>query len=311
MAIKESFYYNSDFDDKKIHAVRYIPKCEIRGILQISHGMVEYIERYEDFANYLCEYGFLVVGNDHRGHGCSVESDNDYGYFAEKNGNKAVLEDLRKLTEITEKEYPEVPYFLLGHSMGSFYARQYLCEYGNKLNGAVIMGTGCQPKVLVSLGKALTRVIAVFKGWHYRSSFVNNMAFGGYNKKFEPALTPKDWLTKDKKIVAEYIAEKRCSFIFTLNGYYSMFTGIKKLYNKSFLARMPKNLPVFFMSGKDDPVGDFSLGVEKAVKQFKNAGMKNVRLKIYNNDRHEILNETDRQIVYADILKWLNDCIDK
>ena len=309
MTIKESFYFDSQYDGKKIHAVCYKPECEPCAILQIAHGMVEYIERYENFANFLCENGFMVVGNDHRGHGDSVTSDSDYGYFAEKDGNRAVLNDVHTLTSIVKKDYPQTPYFLLGHSMGSFYARQYLCEFGDELNGAIIMGTGCQPQMLVSLGKKLTSLIAVFKGWHHRSNFVNNMAFGSYNKKFEPARTSKDWLTKDNDIVDKYINEKRCSFIFTLNAYHGMFTGIERLYDKSLLNKMPKDLPVFFVAGEDDPVGDFSVGVKKVIGHFKDVGMKNVQEKIYANDRHEILNETDREVVYADILNWLESCL--
>ena len=309
MSRKEEFYYDSTSKTTKIHAVRYIPDGEIKAILQIAHGMVEYIERYEAFALYLNSKGFLVTGNDHLGHGQSVNSKEEWGYFAKDDGNRAVLCDVHKLTQITKKKYPDVPYFLLGHSMGSFYARQYLCEFGKELNGAIIMGTGCQPLALVQFGRLLTKTISLFKGWHYRCGLVNNIAFGSYNKHFEPARTTKDWLSKDTAIVDKYVADERCNFIFTLNAYYNMFTGISRLYDKNLLSRMPKDLPVFFVAGEDDPVGDYGKGVMKAVDMFKNIGMKNVSLKLYPTDRHEILDETDRDQVYQDLFSWLDTLV--
>ncbi|MDO4516417.1 MAG: alpha/beta fold hydrolase [Bacillota bacterium] len=305
LATKEEVFFPSVYGDREIHAVRWIPRGEVRAVLQISHGMVEYIERYEDFACYLAERGFLVTGNDHLGHGGSIRTEEDFGYFAEPDGNGAVLADLRRLTELTKSAYPDLPYFLLGHSMGSFYARQYLCDYGGELDGAIIMGTGCQPRGMVRMGKVLCGVLARVKGWRYRSEFVDNLAFGGYNKRFEPARTPKDWLTRDEKIVDAYLADARCSFRFTLNGYYSMFTGIDRLYDPGLLARMPRDLPVFFVAGAEDPVGDFSKGVLRAVEMFRKAGMQRVDCKLYPGDRHEILNELDRQTVYEDLYHWM------
>lgn len=309
MAHKEEFYFTSTSGTTKIHAVRYVPDGQIKAILQIAHGMVEYIERYEAFALFLSSKGILVTGNDHLGHGKSINSKEDWGYFAKEDGNRAVLYDIYQLTQITKEQYPNIPYFLLGHSMGSFYTRQYLCEFGNELNGAIVMGTGCQPLALIQAGRFLTKIISLFKGWNYRSSFINNMAFGSYNKQFEPARTTKDWLTKDAAIVDKYVADERCNFIFTLNAYYNMFTGISRLYNKQLLSQMPKDLPVFFVAGEDDPVGDYGKGVLRAVNMFKEIGMKNIRLKLYPSDRHEILNETDRQQVYDDIYFWLNDLL--
>ena len=197
---KEEFYFDSNDGLTKIRALKFIPDGEVKAILQISHGMVEFIDRYESFANYLCEKGFLVVGNDHLGHGGSVNSKEDWGYFAKKDGYRIVLNDILKLLNIVKKDYPNRNYFLLGHSMGSFLARLFLIEYGNELDGAIIMGTGQQSKGTLVAGKALTKLIGLFKGEKYRSSFINNMALGSYNKKFEPSTTHCDWLTKDEKI---------------------------------------------------------------------------------------------------------------
>lgn len=218
MARTEHFYFASHAPGRQVHGVRWIPEGQPRAVLQITHGMVEYIERYQDFAQWLNERGFLVTGHDHLGHGNSIRTKADYGYFADEDANGTVLADVHRLTQLTKESYPGLPYFLLGHSMGSFYARQYLCQYGEELDGAIIMGTGCQPRLLVRAGKLLTTLVAAFKGWNHRSKLVTNVAFGGYNKRFEPIRTPKDWLTRDEAIVDAYIADERSSFIFTLNA---------------------------------------------------------------------------------------------
>ncbi|MBQ1741265.1 MAG: alpha/beta hydrolase, partial [Erysipelotrichaceae bacterium] len=271
---------------------------------QIAHGMVEFIDRYENFAAFLASKGILVVGNDHIGHGGSVKSEEDWGYFGE-NGNRILLDDMHELTRLTKEKYPNLPYFLLGHSMGSFYARQYLGEFGNELDGAIIMGTGLEPLFVVKGGMFLCKLIALFKGWRYRSNFVNQVAFGSYGKKFEPLRTRADWLSKDEALVDWYINEPRCSFLFTLNAYYSMFEGIARLHDKKLLEKVPKDLPIFFVSGEDDPVGSFGKEVVYSVETLKEVGVKNIDLKLYPNDRHEILNETDKETVYADLYEWL------
>ena len=302
---KEEFYFDSNDGLTKIRALKFIPDGEVKAILQISHGMVEFIDRYEGFANYLCEKGFLVVGNDHLGHGGSVNSKEDWGYFAKKDGYRIVLDDILKLLNIVKKDYPNKKYYLLGHSMGSFLARLFLIEYGNELDGAIIMGTGQQSKGTLVAGKALTKLISLFKGEKYRSSFINNMALGSYNKKFEPSTTHCDWLTKDEKIVNWYYNEPRCQFVFTLNGYYNLFSLIEQIIDEKNLEKMPKDLPVLIVSGEDDTVGNFGKDPKAVYEAFKSIGMKNIDLKLYPNDRHEILNETDKALVYEDIYNWL------
>nr|MCR4855131.1 lysophospholipase [Erysipelotrichaceae bacterium] len=156
-------------------------------------------------------------------------------------------------------------------------------------------------------GMMICKMIALFKGWRHRSQFVNNMAFGAYNKRFEPARTRSDWLSKDEKLVDWYVSEPRCSFMFTLNGYYNMFEGISKLHDKKLLDRVPKDLPLFFVSGEDDPVGSFGVEVKAAAQSLKDAGVRNIDLKLYPNDRHEILNETDKEVVYVDLYNWIEE----
>jgi alpha-beta hydrolase superfamily lysophospholipase len=305
MVKKEEFYYDSSDKITKIHGIKWIPDGEVKGILQISHGMLEHMDRYHEFASYIADKGILVAGNDHLGHGYSLMNEEDRGYFSKDNGNKTVIEDMHKLSQILKAEYKGVPYFILGHSMGSFLLRQYITIYSEKLDGAIIMGTGNQPYALLKAGIIITRLIALFKGWRYRSSFVDKLALGNNNNKFEPARTRADWLSKDNNKVDEYIADKRINFVFTLNAYYNMFKGMEGLYKESNLQNMDKELPVIFMSGAKDPVGNFSKDVKKVYEEFKAIGMKKLDIKIYDDDRHEILNENDRETVYVDIEKWI------
>lgn len=303
--MKNEFYFPSMDGRTRIHTIEWIPEGDIRAVLQISHGMCEFVDRYDAFAEFLNRQGYYVVGNDHLGHGKSVATEEDYGYFAEPDGNECVISDIHTLRTITQEKYPHVPYFLLGHSMGSFLARQYICLHGSGLSGAIIMGTGSQPGMVLNLGIFLCRLSALFHGPRYRSHFINNLAFGGYNKKFEPARTSCDWLTKDEKIVDAYFAEPRCTFIFTVNAYRHMFRGIRFVQKSAHIAQIPKDLPILVISGSEDPVGGFGSGVRQVYETYRAAGIGDVTLKLYENDRHELLNETDREKVYDDLLAWM------
>lgn len=293
---------------RTLHGFRCIPDGEIRAVLQLSHGMVEHIDRYKPLAEYLAARGILVTGHDHLGHGGSIRTENDLGFFAQPDGNRAVLEDLYAMTRLTKNLYPNVPYFLLGHSMGSFYARQYLCEKGSELSGAIIMGTGYQPKALVQTAKVLCRVLAVFFGWHHRSKLVANLSFMGYNKGLE-GRTDSDWLNRDAAEVDKYLADPKCGFTFTLNAYYSMFTGILRLYDPLLLAQVPKELPLLFLAGDADPVGEQGKGVQRAVQSLKDTGVQNIQCTLYPGARHELLLEQNRQEVFSDIASWLEQQI--
>ncbi len=302
---KSKFGFLSTDKKTKIHALKWEPdQGEISGVLQISHGMIEHVERYEAFAKYLTEKGFVVVGNDHLGHGNSVISQDDWGYFAPKNGSDLVVKDLQKLRMHIQKKYPEVPYFILGHSMGSFLLRKYLAHYGAGLSGAVIMGTGTQPNIAVQTGKFLCSFLALFHGWHYRSELVDQLIFSSNNSKFQ-GKDGGSWLTKDIEIAAAYQKDPRCTFKFTLNGFYNLFDTIYEINQKKNIYAIPKELPLLLVSGQDDPVGNYGTGVRKAYETYQEAGIQDISCKLYPSDRHEILNEIDREIVYDDIYRWL------
>ena len=301
----QHFQYASADRLTQIHAIWWIPDGEIHGIIQVVHGMQEFIDRYEEFAQFMNQQGILVVGHDHLGHGASIRSEAHFGYFAEENGNKVLLSDIRELQRITQEAYPGLPYFLLGHSMGSFLSRQYLCMYGSKLDGAVICGTAWHSALEARMGMILCRVIALFRGWNYRSRLVDRMATGNFNKKFQPSRTPVDWLSRDEAVVDRYRSDRRTQFVFTLNAYYNMFYSLKYLTENKNLSKMPCDLPVFFIAGEDDPVGNFGLGVKKVAVSFRAGGMRRVDCKLYPHDRHEILNELDRADVCKDIWNWM------
>lgn len=303
--MRDEFYFPSKDGNTEIHTIEWKPVGEVRAVLQICHGMVEYIRRYDEFAQFLCREGYYVVGNDHLGHGKSIQAKSEYGFFNEKYGNACVLGDMHTLRQRTEKKYPGVPYFMLGHSMGSSLLRQYIQMYGNGLSGAVLMGTVADHKKAALLfGKRLCRVMAAFRGWHYRSKMVDNLVLGAYNKKFKPARTRADWITSDNENLDMYVADPLCSFTSTVNAYYNVFSGMIGIQRKESVYMIPKGLPVLFVSGADDPVGEFGKGVRKIYEKYRAAGIRDVTLRLYTGDRHEILNETDRDQVYKDLLGW-------
>ncbi len=303
--MKNEFTFVSADKKTNIHCIHWVPEGPIKAILQISHGMVEYINRYENFALFLNEQGILVAGHDHLGHGQSVQSADELGYFADAQGNECLLSDIHTLRQLTQEKYPDLPYFVLGHSMGSFLIRQYIQEHSGGLAGCIIMGTGAQPAATLSLAKFISKTIATFKGSHHRSKFLNKLALGSYNKKFEPARTPNDWLTKDTHIVDTYNADPLCTFTFTVNSYYNLFLSIERAQNEEFMKKTTSSLPLFLVSGGDDAVGNFGASVADLQKTFLKIGMKDVSMRLYPGDRHEILNETDKDLVYQDLLKWL------
>lgn len=306
MVKKEEFYYESRDAIHKIRAMKWIPDTDdILCVFQITHGMAEHIERYDEFAAFLAQRGILVVANDHLGHGKSATDKADFGYFCEKDAATVVVRDVHRLKKIIQEQNPGKPYFILGHSMGSFIFRNYLCRYGKGIDGAIIMGTGTMPTAVIKVLMILTNIIAMFRGWKHPSQMIDTMAFGNYNSRIKEPRTKSDWLSKDEAIVDMYIEDEACGFPFTLNGFHTMAKLIDNLRKKDYLDKMPKDLPVLFVSGAEDPVGGYGEGVKEVYAQFEKLGMQNISMKLYENDRHEILNENDRQDVFQDIFEWI------
>lgn len=306
--MRTDFWYDSK-GAGRIHGCRWSPEGEPKAVVQILHGIAEFVERYDDFANFLTSQGFLVVAEDHMGHGQSINGEGIQGYF--HGGWFTAIEDSMQLMTDTMAEYPDLPYILFGHSMGSFMARTILCKYPDcGLKAAVICGTGWQPAF------ALPALIKVVEGISKKdetkpNEMLQQMVFGSYNKKVEHPRTPFDWLTRDAKIVDEYIAHPLCGFTASAGLLREMLKGIYFIEQKQNLKNMNKKLPVFFIAGGDDPVGPYGKGVYTAAEEFKKAGMEDVSIRIYPMGRHEILNEINRQDVYRDVLKWIEKHLEK
>ena len=283
------------------------PECEVRAIVQVSHGMCEYIGRYETYAEYLAKSGILLAGNDHPGHGDSAESDDDLGYFAKENGVELAVEGLHRMTLMLAEKYPDTPIILLGHSMGSFLARIYITQYGGDLAGAIIMGTG-GPDSPTGLGIALANIIALFRSDRHRSKLLRSIASSGYLARCGKNADKSDWLTRDREIVKKYNADKYCSYTFTVSGYRDLFRMLAAVSTAEWAQNVPTDLPLLIISGGDDPVGGFGKGVRYVYDNLKKNGA-DVTLKLYPEARHELFNETNRDEVFRDLIAWLEGAV--
>lgn len=296
---------------EQLHTVIWIPQKEVKAVLQIVHGMVEYIERYEPFATYLNKSGIAVIGHDHLGHGHTAKTENDLGFFSEKDGDRAVISDIRRVMRYAKKQFPDVPFFLMGHSMGSFFVRNYIMKFGKDMDGVILMGTGyhCLPEA--RLGEYLTNGLIRLFGTHYRSHLIDEIVLGSYNRKFAPNRTGSDWISSDETTVDNYLADRFCTFKFTAGAYRDFFRILVRVASKENIERIPKDLPIYLVSGQEDPVGNFGTGVKKLYVQLKKAGVQDISMTLFPGARHEILNEKQKEIVFAYLKKWLKSHMKK
>ena len=309
MEVKEFTFKTQD--GMTIYCRKWLPNeyGTIKGAIQISHGMAEHIKRYDEFAKYLVSEGFIVYGNDHRGHGKTAGSLDNVGYFADKDGWNKVVDDMYTLTRIIKDENENLPIFIIGHSMGSFLTRTYIENYGDEVNGVILSGTGGDPGFIGNIGILIAKSEIKKVGKKGKSKKLNNLSFGNYNKSFKPTRTEFDWLSRDTSVVDKYMEDPYCGSIFSAGFYYDMLTGLKELNKRENIDKIQKNLPVVFLSGDKDPVGNNTKGVLKAYKGYKDAGIVDVSYKFYSGARHEILNEINKEEVYSDILSWINSKI--
>ncbi|MEH7385605.1 lysophospholipase [Bacillus sp. JJ1521] len=277
-----------------------------KGIVQIAHGMAEHIERYDLFAKALIKEGFIVYGNDHRGHGKTGTNSKLMGFFAEENGFEQVVKDMLQLTDIINKDHPNIPFFLFGHSMGSFLSRRYIQTHGDQLAGVILSGTGGDPGFIGKVGIGIAKFEMKRNGKKTKSPLMNKLTFGSYNKGFSPNRTEFDWLSRDDKEVDKYIHDPLCGGVFTAGFFYDLVGGVAKVNLHSSNENIPKGLPMYFMAGDKDPVGNYSKGVLQAADMYKKTGIKDVTVQLYENSRHEILNELNKEEVFKDIINWLN-----
>ena len=307
MVIKKEFTFLSRNGKDNCHAYSWAPENgQVKAILQIAHGMLEYVERYEEFANFLANQGFLVVGADHLGHGKTASSDKDLGYFTQNDASTVLVRDVHRLKKIIQEENPEIPYFIIGHSMGSFIMRKYLAMYCKGIDGVILIGSGNTHPFITSFGIGLTNFIKFFRGDRHKSHLVQKITFGSYLKRIPDAKTPSDWLTRDESIVKAYRSDPLCTYKFTLNGYRALYRLVKFSYNTANFKNLSKDMPILIASGTEDPVGEYGKHPKQIYEQFNSLGIKDVTLKLYDGCRHEILHELNKNEVYDDILNWLN-----
>ena len=304
------FFYASSTGKNEIRARICTPDGKPKGVVQIAHGIAEHIERYDDFMRFLADHGYAAVGNDHLGHGQSAVRLDELGIFAEEGGWDYVVRDMDLLRDRVREEYHDVPYIFFGHSMGSFLTRTYIIRHPDKYDAAILSGTGQQSPALINAGFLAANMNVKLKGPRASGQMLNDMAFGSYCKKIPDPRTPFDWLSRVPEEVDKYIADPKCGFVCKCSLYRDMMGGLKFLTKQSNIDKMNKDAPVYFMSGAEDPVGDYGAGVEKAYQAFCRAGLHDVTIRLYPGGRHEMLNEENREAVKQDILQWLDDRIE-
>ena len=300
---KEELFFDSSDGKNKVYAEINMPEGTPRAVIAVSHGMIDHIGRYSRLIEDMTARGYIVAGNDHLGHGKTAASADDFGYFAKKDGYKLVIDDLKRMNGILRERFPNLPIFLLGHSMGSFISRLYAVKYGESIDALIIHGTA-GPNPATGAGKLLVKLLRAIKGERYRSKFVCSLADGGYNKGFDPAEGDGAWLTRDPKMVADRVGNPKHDFVFTLAGYEDLFNFLGDCNSKDWFCKFPKGLKTLVISGEQDPVGGFGKGVRYVYDNLKKKGA-DVELKLYDGARHELFNETNREEVFADLIRWL------
>ena len=300
MADRQEFFFPSSDGEHQVHAVLWLPEeGSPKAVVQIVHGICEYALRYEDFALFLTGHGYAVAGSDHLGHGLTAKGPEEYGYFTDW---FQLTRDVRTLRTRMGERFPGIPYFLLGHSMGSFQARTYLIDYPGTLDGCILSGTGQENALTVAFGKFVTSL----GDPHKVNKLFLNLSLGAYNKKFAPNRTTADWVSRDEALVDKYLADPLCNFRTTAGMNHAMMVGLQYIADKKNLAKMDPDTPVALFSGDADPVGGMGKGVRTVHGFFREAGCKDLTMKLYPGARHEILNEINREEAYADILGWLD-----
>ncbi|MED1201916.1 alpha/beta hydrolase [Heyndrickxia acidicola] len=305
--MRSSTFWLKMSDNYDVYVKKWMYKEEEtpRAIIQVSHGMAEHIERYGGVAEYLTSKGLIVYGNDHRGHGKTGEKAGVFGHFADNEGFERAVLDLKEITEYIKCEFPNIPIFLFGHSMGSFLARSYVQKYGQEMFGVILSGTGGNPGMAGRLGKLIALMEMKRKGPKASSPFLDKLVFGSYNKGIHQVKTKYDWLSRDQSEVEKYINDLYCGQICTSGFFYDLLSGLEAIHKEEYIRNIPKDLPFYFLSGSNDPVGGKTKGVLKVIKQFQNNGVKNIEYTFFPEGRHEMLNETNKEEVYQSILTWI------
>ncbi len=287
----------------------YKPKDgNIRAIVQLSHGMSDYVGRYSALADYLCQRGFALGGHAHLGHGKTARNPEELGFFADKDGAEFLVEDMHRVNGAIRERFGNFPVAVMGHSMGSFIARIYAERYPCEVSALIIHATGGPGKVAAA-GKALVGAMSLIRGKKHRSAFVRSVASRGYNSKFPKEEGRNAWLSRDTALASQKLLDPYANFTFTLSGYKDLFTLVQSSNSKSWFDSYPKNLPTLLVSGDMDPVGNFGKGVERVYTELLKRGHTAISLKIYKGARHELFNEINREELFSDIYDFLGGVI--
>ncbi len=307
--IANDFTFESE-DGLEVFVYKWEPEhIEIKGIVQISHGMAETAARYERFARFLTNNGYIVYANDHRGHGKTAGSLEDLGYLGGDNGFERLVNDMHKLSLIIKEENPNLPLFLFSHSMGSFAGQRYIMLYSDQIDGLVLSGSNGDQGMILNIGSWMAKREVKKHGAKSKSPKLNDLTFGKYNSAFKPNTTEFDWLSRDVDEVRKYIDDPYCGSVFTAGFFYDFLNALKTLENKDNFNMIPKDLPIYIFSGDKDPVGKFGKGVINLYNRYKNIGVKDLDYKLYKDGRHEMLNEINRDEVMRDVVKWFDSHI--
>ncbi|RXI38434.1 alpha/beta hydrolase [Clostridium tetani] len=303
--MKEEFFFNNK-DNTKIHCIKYMPKDKLKGVVQIIHGMGENSSRYEHLAMKLIRNGYGVYMHDHRGHGKTAEVKENLGHLGDGDVFLKMVYDMKEVTNIIKSELEEVPIFLLGHSMGSFLSQKYISLFGKELKGVILMGTDGRKGRILDVGIALSRKEIKKHGKRHKSRKLNRICFLNCNLAFIPNRTKFDWLSRDTEEVDKFIEDDFLGFYYDNLFFYYFFKGLKNIHKKSVMNKIPKNLPVYICGGSKDPIGRNGRGLLNLYNMYKKIGIKSLTCKIYENGRHEILNERNKENVMKDIIIWIN-----
>lgn len=308
--MKSSTFRLDSTNGSRIHISLWEPDSADRltAVIQIAHGMTETGARYERFASALTAAGYAVYANDHLGHGLTAANADELGHLA-KGDMMNMVYDMERISRYIREQHPNVPLILFGHSMGSFLSQMYLSKFGQLLDGVILCGSNGPRGPELLAGVLVSRVSASISGWKHRSTFINNLAFGGFNRRFKPHHTEFDWLSRDESEVQKYIDDPMCGYVCTVGFYHEFFNLLRAVHQPAVMANIPKDIPVFMISGTQDPVGNFGVGVLKLAEMYKQLGIKDVAVKMYPEARHELLNETNRDEVTSDCLAWINQVV--
>jgi alpha-beta hydrolase superfamily lysophospholipase len=296
-------------DGAELYVYRWLPEGAAKAVVQIAHGLAEHGGRYARLAEALTAAGYAVYADDHRGHGRTARTADDLGFFAERDGWRKCVDDLWQLNRRIASDHPGLPIVLLGHSMGSFLAQQFISEHGDALAGAVLSGSSGKPDALAAAGRLFVRIERLRLGARGRSRTMHQLSFGAFNKSFQPARTPFDWLSRDAAEVDKYAADPRCGFIASTQLWVDMLDALGWIAAPVRQARIPKRLPIYVISGSKDPVGANTRGLQQLLAAYRAQGLERVSHRFYEGARHELFNETNRDEVTRDLTAWLDDAI--